>query len=139
MNFLKVMMLLGAIWLLCPSPVQAALAPRSAAAETAVAPAAETAQLSAREKRQQRKTIRQDLRQRLRDARAAGDEELVLLIILAILLPPLAMYLYEGDFTTRFWISLVLTLLGAGLIVGVSFLGWLPAVAYTLYIILTGA
>lgn len=139
MNFLKVMMLLGAIWLLCPLPVQAALAPRPAAAETAVAPAAETAQLSAREKRQQRKTIRQDLRQRLRDARAAGDEELVLLIILAILLPPLAMYLYEGDFTTRFWISLVLTLLGAGLIVGVSFLGWLPAVAYTLYIILTGA
>ncbi len=139
MNFLKVMMLLGAIWLLCPSPVQAALAPRPAAAETAVAPAAETAQLSAREKRQQRKTMRQDLRQRLRDARAAGDEELVLLIILAILLPPLAMYLYEGDFTTRFWISLVLTLLGAGLIVGVSFLGWLPAVAYTLYIILTGA
>jgi uncharacterized membrane protein YqaE (UPF0057 family) len=139
MSLLRVLMLMVAVWLFSPAPVQAALAPRPAAAETAVAPAAETAQLSAREKRQQRKALRQDLRQRLRDARAAGNEELALLIILAILLPPLAMYLYEGDFTTRFWISLVLTLLGAGLIVGVSFLGWLPAVAYTLYIILTGA
>jgi uncharacterized membrane protein YqaE (UPF0057 family) len=39
-----------------------------------------------------------------------GDVDLVVLVLLAIFLPPLAVFLYEG-ITTRFWINLVLTLL----------------------------
>ncbi len=35
----------------------------------------------------------------------------VLLIILAILLPPLAVYLHQGEINSKFWISLLLTLL----------------------------
>lgn len=38
------------------------------------------------------------------------DDSTLLLVILAILLPPLAVGIYEG-ITTRFWISLILTLL----------------------------
>jgi uncharacterized membrane protein YqaE (UPF0057 family) len=46
------------------------------------------------------------------------------LTIIAILLPPLAIYLYEGEIRKCFWISLLLTLLF-----------WLPGVIYTLIII----
>ena len=35
----------------------------------------------------------------------------LLLVILAILLPPLAVYLHEGEINSKFWISLILTLL----------------------------
>ena len=49
----------------------------------------------------------------------------LLLVILAILLPPLAVYLHEGVINNRFWISLLLTLLF-----------WLPGVIYALIIIL---
>ncbi|RYD70574.1 MAG: YqaE/Pmp3 family membrane protein [Sphingobacteriales bacterium] len=33
------------------------------------------------------------------------------MIILAILLPPLAVYLHQGEINKKFWISLLLTLL----------------------------
>src|SRR5436190_18538202 len=35
----------------------------------------------------------------------------LLMVILAILLPPLAVYLHEGEINTKFWIDLILTLL----------------------------
>jgi len=40
-----------------------------------------------------------------------ADLSLLLLAILAILLPPLAVYLKEGEFGVKFWISLLLLLL----------------------------
>ena len=48
-----------------------------------------------------------------------------LLIILAILLPPLAVYLHEGEINNKFWISLLLTLLF-----------FLPGVIYALLVVL---
>lgn len=51
-------------------------------------------------------------------------EDEVLLVILAILLPPLAVYMLEG-LTDYFWIDLILTILG-----------WLPGVIFALYLIL---
>lgn len=79
--------------------------------------------MSAKEKREMRKEIKKAVR----DAKNNGsDTELLLLVILAILLPPLAMALYDG-ISTRFWISLILTLLG-----------FLPGVIYTLIVILGG-
>lgn len=61
---------------------------------------------------------RKDLRDKVKANRKArdeseqpgGDTELLLLVIVAILLPPLAVGLYEG-ITTNFWIDLLLTLL----------------------------
>ena len=53
----------------------------------------------------------------------ASDNKL-LLIILAILLPPLAVYLYEGEVNTKFWISLLLTILF-----------FLPGVIYALLVV----
>ncbi len=49
----------------------------------------------------------------------------LLLVILAILLPPLAVYLHQGEINNKFWISLVLTLLF-----------FVPGVIYALIVVL---
>ncbi len=49
----------------------------------------------------------------------------LLLVILAILLPPLAVYLHQGEINNKFWIALILTLLF-----------WLPGIIYALIVIL---
>ena len=56
---------------------------------------------------------------------AAADDSKILLIILAILLPPLAVYLHQDEINTKFWISLLLTLLF-----------WIPGVIYALLVVL---
>lgn len=61
-------------------------------------------------------------------AKKAGIEpgtNTILLVILAILLPPLAVYLHQGEINSKFWISLLVTLLF-----------WLPGVIYALIVIL---
>ncbi len=61
-------------------------------------------------------------------AKKAGGEpstNTLLLVILAILLPPLAVYLHQGTINGKFWLSLLLTLLF-----------WLPGVIYALIVIL---
>ncbi len=62
-----------------------------------------------------------------KENRSADDTELLLLVILAILLPPLAVYLYDGSITINFWISLILTLIF-----------WLPGIIFALVYILGG-
>lgn len=52
------------------------------------------------------------------DATTGGDAELILLVILAIILPPLAVYLYDGSASTMFWITLILCILSGGFIFG---------------------
>lgn len=46
-----------------------------------------------------------------REAAKGGDVDPVVLIILAIFLPPLAVYLYEGSWTKRCTVNLILTFL----------------------------
>lgn len=55
----------------------------------------------------------------------APSTNTLLLVILAILLPPLAVYLHEGEINNKFWIALVLTLLG-----------FLPGIIYALVVVL---
>jgi len=49
----------------------------------------------------------------------------LLLVILAILLPPLAVYLHENAINGKFWLSLLLSLLF-----------WLPGIIYALIVVL---
>lgn len=49
----------------------------------------------------------------------------LLLVIITILLPPLGVYLHEGEINTRFWISLLLTLLF-----------YIPGLIYSLIVVL---
>jgi len=58
-------------------------------------------------------------------ANAEPSTNTILLAILAILLPPLAVYLHEGEFNTKFWLDLLLTLLF-----------FLPGVIYALIVVL---
>ncbi len=49
------------------------------------------------------------------DATNDSDVNLILLVILALLLPPLAVYLYFGELNVHFWINLILCLVVGGI------------------------
>ncbi|OIR05747.1 proteolipid membrane potential modulator [mine drainage metagenome] len=81
--------------------------------------------------RQERKSRLKEVKSLLKEykaQKAQGGEastNTILLVILAVLLPPLAVYLHENELNTKFWISLILTLLL-----------WLPGLIYALIVIL---
>jgi len=85
--------------------------------------------LSRHEKKSRFKEAKKAVKQFKADKKAgkAADPEVskVLLVILAILLPPLAVYLHQGEINSKFWISLVLTLLF-----------FVPGVIYALLVVL---
>jgi len=81
--------------------------------------------MSRQERRVTRRTLKKELRDSVRDFRKAGSDDLLLLVLITILIPPLGMFLYEGEINNRFWISLLLTLLF-----------YLPGLIYTLVVIL---
>lgn len=83
--------------------------------------------LSKKEKKERVKEVKKTVKQYKADKKAGrqADTNTLLLVILAILLPPLAVYLHEGAINNRFWISLLLTLLF-----------WIPGVIYALIVIL---
>lgn len=93
-----------------------------------------------------RKEVRKEVRQELKHLRkkesssSAADGYTILLVILAIIIPPLAVGLFEG-ITVRFWIDLILALLGWGLLgwlfPGLIWLGGLAAIIYALLIVLS--
>ncbi len=73
------------------------------------------------------KEVKKELKE-FKKAKKSGSEpstNTLLLVILAILLPPLAVYLHEGKINNKFWISLILTLLF-----------FLPGVIYALVVVL---
>lgn len=97
--------------------------------------------LSKKEKRQKLKAVKEQVKA-FKARKAAGEDistNTLLLILIAILVPPLAVYLYEGEITTRFWISLLLTILGFVLFgsFGAIFLGSLLGIIYSLFVILS--
>jgi uncharacterized membrane protein YqaE (UPF0057 family) len=108
-----------------PAPVPA-VAPRLSPAGPAIA-AAPSQLAQAREKlaslsKAEKKELKRELRQAIAGEQQT-DTSKVLLIILAILIPPLAVGLKEG-IGSRFWISLLLTLLF-----------FLPGVIYALLVV----
>ncbi len=70
---------------------------------------------------------RTEMKDQLRKTSVSGDDSTLLYVILSFLLPPLAVYLYEGSWTKRCTINLVLTLLCG-----------LPGVIHALIVILGG-
>lgn len=83
--------------------------------------------LSRKERKTRVKEAKKALKEFKADKRAgkAPSDNTVLLVILAILLPPLAVYLHQGEINTKFWISLILTLLF-----------FLPGIIYALIVVL---
>lgn len=67
------------------------------------------------------KELRKELKQKLNvskkteaENQTSADDNLILLVILAILLPPLAVYLFYGSPETHFWINLILWIVFGG-------------------------
>jgi uncharacterized membrane protein YqaE (UPF0057 family) len=116
----------------CSSPVLAASIPADNTAKTEPAPATvssavdEFRNLPKHERKSRIKEAKKVLKEYRADKRAGRDTDtsMVLLVILAILLPPLAVYLKEGEINSRFWLSLILTLLF-----------WVPGVVYALLVV----
>lgn len=86
--------------------------------------------LSQKERNVRVKEAKKEIKNFKREKRNGGeaDTNTLLLVILAILLPPLAVYLHQGEINTKFWISLILTLLG-----------FLPGIIYALIVVLGAA
>lgn len=83
--------------------------------------------LSRKEKKMRIKDVKKELKEYKKEKRKGNEPSTntLLLVILAILLPPLAVYLHEGVINSKFWISLILTLLF-----------FLPGVIYALIVVL---
>lgn len=83
--------------------------------------------LSRKEKKERFSQVKKQVKEfkKLKKSGAEASTNTVLLVILAILLPPLAVYLHQGEINTKFWISLLLTLLF-----------WIPGVIYALLVVL---
>lgn len=116
----------------CTSPVLAASLPADNTAKTEPAPAKVTSAVDEFKNlsRHERKTRIKDAKKVLKDYKAdkragrAAETDQILLAILAILLPPLAVYLKEEEVNSKFWISLILTLLF-----------WIPGVIFALLVV----
>lgn len=83
--------------------------------------------LSRKEKKERIKEAKKEIKNFKREKRNGkdADENTILLVVLAIIIPPLAVYLHQGEINTKFWISLILTLLL-----------WLPGAIYSLLVVL---
>ncbi len=96
--------------------------------ETVASALKEFKSLSHKEKRDRIIEAKKALKDFKKNKNSGGDTNTILLCILAILLPPLAVYLKEGEINSKFWISLLLTLLF-----------FLPGVIYALLVVLNAA
>ena len=84
--------------------------------------------------KQAKKTLKEY--KKAKKAGAEPDTNTILLAILALLLPPLAVYLHQGVTNNKFWITTLLFLLG---ILGAFTIGWyliLASIVYALIVIL---
>jgi uncharacterized membrane protein YqaE (UPF0057 family) len=102
-------------------------APTSEPSPTAVKSALdEFRSLSRKERKARIKNAKKEFR-KYKAERKSGvntDIEPWVLIVLAILLPPLAVYLYEDEINWKFWVSILLTLLF-----------WIPGIVFAFLVI----
>ncbi len=100
------------------SPAQAAFVAAPAAATTSTSTTtSETALTNAAKEgwkslsRAERKSRTNAVKDALKGMKDDPTTNQLLLVILAILLPPLAVFLHEGKLNSKFWLDLLLTLL----------------------------
>lgn len=94
--------------------------------------------LSKKEKRAKFREARKAIREFKKEKRKGSDPstDTLLLVIIAILIPPLAVYLHQGETNNKFWITTLLFVIG---ILGAFLLSWaliLASIIYALIVIL---
>jgi uncharacterized membrane protein YqaE (UPF0057 family) len=97
--------------------------------------------LPKKEKKSRIKQARKALKDFKKERRKGNDPstETLLLVIIALFIPPLAVYLHQGETNNKFWITTLLFVIG---ILGAFFFSWLiflAAVIYALIVILGNA
>jgi uncharacterized membrane protein YqaE (UPF0057 family) len=116
-------------------PVTTSSEPNPEAVKAAIA---EFKSLSRKEKKAKLKELKKELFAQLK-AKKEGketDTNTILLVILAILLPPLAVYLHQGEINIKFWITLILWLLAFVAFIWVAWLPLLASIIYALFVVL---
>ena len=116
-------------------PSHAAIVPKSSTTDNViikdsvdlVSALSEFKSLSRKDRRERFKEMKKEVKAFKAEKRKGAEPSTntLLLVILAILLPPLAVYLHQGEINSKFWIDLLLTLLF-----------FLPGVIYALIVIL---
>ena len=100
------------IFSMTPFHSSASLVPGSGEPDPATVKAAlaEFISLSKQERKQRIKDVKKEFKVFKKEKRAnkSARVDMVLLIILAILLPPLAVYLHQGEINGKFWLSILL-------------------------------
>jgi uncharacterized membrane protein YqaE (UPF0057 family) len=117
-----------------PTPVTEPVVPKAEPSPEVVKSAMdEFKNLSKHEKKSRLKEVKKALKEYRAKKKAHMDEdaELILLVILALILPPLAVYLKEGEANVKFWISLLLCLL-----VFLGFAWWLIPALFAVLVVL---
>jgi uncharacterized membrane protein YqaE (UPF0057 family) len=109
------------------APVQQTVATKTTAHNATVKHASKTATAQPLAIAPSKKTVKAAVRQAKRTTHPApgGGDAQILAVILAILLPPIGVLVYEGSLTNHFWIDLLLTLLF-----------FIPGVIYALLVVL---
>lgn len=107
--------------------IEAAATPAVPAVNAVTDAMAEFRHLSRKEKKERLKEVRKEIKQFKADKKnnAEPSTNTLLLVILAILIPPLAVYLHQGEINSKFWLDLLLTILFI-----------LPGIIYALIVIL---
>ena len=93
---------------------------------TVKAALAEFNHLSKKEKKTRIKEVKKQVKvfKKEKKENKSSKVEMWVLILLSILLPPLAVYLHQGEVNKKFWISIILTLLF-----------WIPGVIYAILVV----
>lgn len=118
-----------------PVATDATTPAETSAKEAAKAYKAELAAMTPAERRAYKKAQKQEMKEAIKqykqDVKSGArdaDTNTLLLVILAILLPPVAVLVHQGELNNKFWISLLLTLLF-----------YLPGLIYALLVIFGNA
>lgn len=133
--FLAVACLLACTFTTIPAPAAIVIHPKNANSSTTDPDPAKVSSaltefknLSHKERKDRIKEAKKAVRQYKAEKKAGSEPSTntLLLVILSILLPPLAVYLHEGQINGKFWLDLILTLIF-----------WIPGVVYALIVVLS--
>ena len=93
---------------------------------TVKAALAEFNHLSKKEKKTRIKEVKKQVKvfKKEKKENKSANVEMWVLILLSILLPPLAVYLHQGEINGKFWLSILLTILF-----------WVPGVIYAILVV----